>query len=269
MRFGMLGVHKSTKAEKAFQVPSSWPVHVASFVGGGLGAYVGGQLGHPVLGAMNGSAIARGAVQLLRRETTPEATAEDLAERTAATVGSIVLSPIAGYVIGTAGARWWLLRRKRAAIGAAQETWIFTDRDTIREVQKTLATLPAAESDPVFQITADGVMGPKTEAALYKFNKQYRGEPGDGSLITEGTLAALKINPLGVPTRMPTITAPSTSPTLPALPARSSASESQTPAPSGLQIFGRPAWQVALGGVGALALGGAVYLLASGAERAV
>lgn len=70
---------------------------------------------------------------------------------------------------------------------------VYTDAATVKLVQQSLAGLSAAKQDKVFQLTVDGKNGPATQAAVLKFNTQYRGEPGDGSNITEGTLAALKV----------------------------------------------------------------------------
>lgn len=88
---------------------------------------------------------------------------------------------------------------------------VHIDAATVALVQGALGALPAASSDPVFGVfkdkkEIDGRIGPKTRAAVGKFNKQYRGAPEDGESITDGTLAALKLNVVIPPTPAPVIT---------------------------------------------------------------
>lgn len=82
----------------------------------------------------------------------------------------------------------------------------YTDKGTVVAVQFALLSLPAADTDPDFkalraalatQADGYGAYGPKTKAAVAKFNKLYGGDPTGGSSITDGTLAALHISPGG------------------------------------------------------------------------
>lgn len=62
--------------------------------------------------------------------------------------------------------------------GAPSVGAVYTDSATVKRVQKAL------------NLTADGIIGPKTKAAVKAFNVQ-RGQPGDGENITDGVLAAV------------------------------------------------------------------------------
>lgn len=78
---------------------------------------------------------------------------------------------------------------------------VYADAATVALVQGAFGARPELAKDPVFTIfknqkEIDGKISPKTKAAVKKFNTTYRGEPGDGENITDGTLAALKIKPL-------------------------------------------------------------------------
>lgn len=103
-------------------------------------------------------------------------------------------------------------------LGAETASAIYTDSKTITDVQKAIAALPQtkagdtmlpdylvkqAHGDALFiafaSEIADGKIGPKTRAVLSRFNSSYRGEPNDGSNITDGTLASLKIKPSAAP----------------------------------------------------------------------
>ena len=154
------------------------------------------------------------------------------------------------------------MKMKRYILGA-DTLKVFTDAGTVKYTQQALAALPAAKIDPVFQIKADGIIGPKTQAAVYKFNVQYRGEPGDGSNITEGTLTALKLSPLAAPVELkPAEMAmvpsgvPGAVPTVP--PVESQESFLERDAFGGLKV-----WQVIMGAVGIAAVGTGLYMLAT------
>ena len=75
---------------------------------------------------------------------------------------------------------------------------VYTDKATVEIVQRELSR-PSSQvswkTTPGLKV--DGVIGPKTKAALLEFNSS-RGVPQDGDRITDGVLHALGLPPLEV-----------------------------------------------------------------------
>lgn len=82
---------------------------------------------------------------------------------------------------------------RRVVIGADK---VYTDKSTVKNVQRKLHAFSLAVGNSVFDpygdgYQDDGVIGWRTQAALVEFNKAF-GWPTDGGTITDGTLEALK-----------------------------------------------------------------------------
>lgn len=138
---------------------------------------------------------------------------------------------------------------------------VYTDKATVQRVQKALYLEP------------DGVIGPKTRAAVKAFNTQ-RGAPQDGENITDGLLAALAGREaeaaawpvFGPPAQaapsaaVPTTpSAPSYVSTVTAAPKAKAPVSAAAVAAGGLG--GLPWWQIALAALGVGAIGTGAYLL--------
>lgn len=104
------------------------------------------------------------------------------------------------YLDGTAvlAKRYW----PRDTIGVDK---VYTDKKTVRDVQRKLHALAKATGNADFDpygdgYKDDGVLGARTKLALVAFNSAF-GWPADNNTITDGTLAALKrpdvVNPKG------------------------------------------------------------------------
>ncbi len=85
-----------------------------------------------------------------------------------------------------------------AHIGAA--TPVYQDKETVKRVQQAILDSPQAKTDSILQLgKADGVIGPKTLAAVTRFNAEYRKAPQDSGNITDGLLTALLVSPAAPP----------------------------------------------------------------------
>jgi len=295
MRFDMLGAVSAEAAPvtKKVTLTDSWVAVAATLAGGAVGTMLGGRYGHPVLGLLNGFALAGNAARVATKAITPRRAIENIGAHAVATASSLALGShgltqrswpfgLFGYLAGAAGSNLFLRREDtylerldetvlgripellvKRAVGADEAqtdgppsgTLVFTDPETVKLVQRELAN-PNRQWKQHPELKPDGVIGPLTRAALIQFNTS-RDAPGDGGYITEGTLAAMHVRPLGTPVihTVPVTSTPSPS-TSTALTPVAKADESS---PKGSQMFGRPTWQVLLAGLGVLLAGGAIY----------
>jgi hypothetical protein len=150
----------------------------------------------------------------------------------------------------------------------ATDKYVFTDRENVKNVQKAIMSHPKYKVDDQLDLGssgADGKIGPMTKMSVRRINGWYT--PGasasdsDGEDITERTLQTLHVSPVNVPSNY---NAPSTSFVAKAGSgvspgAYGSYEEPEVKAASVLP-FGLPAWQLALGFVAIVGIGGGIWL---------
>jgi peptidoglycan hydrolase-like protein with peptidoglycan-binding domain len=134
----------------------------------------------------------------------------------------------------------------------------YADKATVQRVQKAL------HLDP------DGILGPKTRAAVKAFNEQ-RGAPQDGENITDGLLAALAARDAEAaawPVFGPLAEAALSTAGAPSAPSYVStgttAAKTKVPVAAAVAAGGLgdlPWWQIALAALGVGAIGTGAYLL--------
>lgn len=131
---------------------------------------------------------------------------------------------------------------------------VYTDKPTVQRVQKALYLDP------------DGVIGPKTRAAVKAFNEK-RGAPQDGENITDGLLAAIAARDAEA-AAWPVFGPPAPEASRAENPVPSSAGvvrPTKVPAAAaagGGLLQGIPTWQLVLGALGVAAIGTGAFLLA-------
>jgi hypothetical protein len=265
----------------------SWISVAATLGGGALGSFLWKK--HPVLGLLNGMALAGNAARMATKDITPRRAAENIGAHLVATASSLALPnyPIIGYLAGAAGSSFFLRRSDtylerldetilgaRALVGA---TW--SAAPTLAAVRGGLAQIKNGQrGDSVTYVqgmvgdsayapkgfTADGKFGDDTEGAVKKFQAAH--SLAESGVVDQATIAAMDAISGGGGVSVIDMTKPDA-------PAdgrpKKGWSQAQpgamgpaiTPdSPAGeLTIFGYPAWKVGAAIAGAIGAGGIIY----------
>lgn len=266
----------------------SWAAIAATIAGGVAGRFLWRR--HPVLGILNGMALAGNVARVATKDITARRAIENVGSHFVATAGSLGLPshPVIGYVAGAATANLFIRRSEGSYLERLDETvlgarrligaitsWLpaptlYAVRSGLVPVKKgqqgdSVTYVQGMVGDSAYAPTgfkADGKFGDETEGAVKKFQES-KNLPVTG-IVDQATIAAMDAVSGGggaatVDMTKPDVKQSMTSTALvptkktAVVPVEASSEE------TGTLLFGRPLWQIALAAVGVVVAGGAIY----------